>query len=169
MNAPKPISASTSARKADASWQGIGMGRRCSSRNCTAFPNGGVEIAGTLRWDVLRLWAEVQNGLASRRAAFPRRHRLDWRGYVGRRLRAALEDRTNARLPFTVSRCADARTARGSVRRRSRAQKSSRKAARKFMEINTLFQLLALQRDHPKSSTQADLFPDDPGLHQLVL
>ena len=28
------------------------------------FPNGPVPLAGTLRWDVLRLWAEIQNGLA---------------------------------------------------------------------------------------------------------
>src|SRR2546423_15032945 len=27
------------------------------------FSNGPVEIAGTLRWDVLRLWAEIQHGL----------------------------------------------------------------------------------------------------------
>src|SRR6478609_9006558 len=27
------------------------------------FPNGGVAIADTLRWDVLRLWNEIQNGL----------------------------------------------------------------------------------------------------------
>src|ERR1051326_5502321 len=28
------------------------------------FPNGPIEIAGTLRWDLLRLWAEIQNGLS---------------------------------------------------------------------------------------------------------
>jgi rhamnulokinase len=27
------------------------------------FPNGPVHIAGTLRWDVMRLWAEIQTGL----------------------------------------------------------------------------------------------------------
>jgi rhamnulokinase len=28
------------------------------------FPNGPVPLAGSLHWDVLRLWAEIQNGLA---------------------------------------------------------------------------------------------------------
>ena len=27
------------------------------------FPNGPVYLAGTMRWDVIRLWAEIQNGL----------------------------------------------------------------------------------------------------------
>ncbi|MGC9329024.1 MAG: rhamnulokinase, partial [Candidatus Hinthialibacter sp.] len=29
------------------------------------FPNGPVQISGTLRWDVLRLWSEIKNGLSS--------------------------------------------------------------------------------------------------------
>jgi rhamnulokinase len=28
------------------------------------FPNGPVALGESIRWDVLRLWAEIQNGLA---------------------------------------------------------------------------------------------------------
>ena len=39
-------------------------GRRIRLKELHRFPNGPVDIAGTLRWDVLRLWSEVQQGLA---------------------------------------------------------------------------------------------------------
>src|SRR4051794_3509073 len=39
-------------------------GKRIRLHELHRFPNGGVEIGGTLRWDVLRLWAEIQQGLA---------------------------------------------------------------------------------------------------------
>src|SRR5260221_14489659 len=29
------------------------------------FPNGPVEIGGTVLWDVLRLWSEIQHGLTA--------------------------------------------------------------------------------------------------------
>ena len=39
-------------------------GKRIRLQELHRFPNGPVEIAGTLRWDVLRLWSEIQQGLA---------------------------------------------------------------------------------------------------------
>src|SRR5262245_27220099 len=43
---------------------GLWDGKRMRLEELHRFPNGGVEIGGTLRWDILRLWAEIQNGLA---------------------------------------------------------------------------------------------------------
>ena len=42
---------------------GLWNGKRMSLQELHRFPNGPVEVAGTLRWDVLRLWSEIQHGL----------------------------------------------------------------------------------------------------------
>ncbi|MGO8718321.1 MAG: rhamnulokinase [Acidobacteriaceae bacterium] len=34
------------------------------------FPNGGVHVVGSLHWDVLRIWSEIQYGLAKYRTRF---------------------------------------------------------------------------------------------------
>ncbi len=43
---------------------GLWNGRKIRLEEIHRFPNGPVRLAGTLRWDILRLWAEIQNGLA---------------------------------------------------------------------------------------------------------
>jgi rhamnulokinase len=43
---------------------GLWNGKAIKLEEVHRFPNGPVPLAGTLRWDVLRLWAEIQNGLA---------------------------------------------------------------------------------------------------------
>jgi rhamnulokinase len=43
---------------------GLWNGKAIKLEEIHRFPNGPVTLAGTLRWDVLRLWAEIQNGLA---------------------------------------------------------------------------------------------------------
>ena len=53
-------------------------GRRFSLDELHRFPNSGVSLHGSLYWDALRIWSEVQNGLIKFRARFPgsaRRHR----------------------------------------------------------------------------------------------
>src|SRR5262252_4542296 len=50
---------------------GLWDGRRIRLEELHRFPNGGVEIADSLRWDALRLWSDIQQGLST--AA--RRHR----------------------------------------------------------------------------------------------
>jgi rhamnulokinase len=40
-------------------------GRRIQLEELHRFPNGPVELAGSWRWDVLRLWAEIQKGLSA--------------------------------------------------------------------------------------------------------
>jgi rhamnulokinase len=121
------------------------------------FPNGGVEIASTLRWDVLRLWAEVQTGLV-----------LAWQKFGGAIVSIGVDtwgvdyvllSRTGELLglPFTYR---DART-RGLIeetfKRFPRSEIFAHSGAQ-FLEINTLFQLIAHQRDHPEIIAAADCF-----------
>ena len=37
------------------------------------FPNGPVDVAGSRRWDVLRLWRDIQDGLQQAGATFGER------------------------------------------------------------------------------------------------
>src|SRR5260370_38279768 len=42
---------------------GLWNGKTIRLEEIHRFPNGPVEIAHSLRWDVLRLWQGIQNGL----------------------------------------------------------------------------------------------------------
>ena len=46
-------------------------GRRFSLDELHRFPNSGVSLHGSLYWDALRIWSEIQNGLIKFRARFP--------------------------------------------------------------------------------------------------
>ncbi len=43
---------------------GIWNGKTIRLEEIHRFPNGAVPLGGSIRWDVLRLWSEIQNGLA---------------------------------------------------------------------------------------------------------
>ena len=45
-------------------------GRRFSLDELHRFPNSGVSLHGSLYWDALRIWSEIQNGLTKFRARF---------------------------------------------------------------------------------------------------
>ena len=45
-------------------------GRRVRLDEVHRFPNGPVELAGSWRWDVLRLWSEIRHGLSAAAARF---------------------------------------------------------------------------------------------------
>lgn len=42
---------------------GCWNGRTFGLEELHRFPNGGVHVAGSIHWDVLRIWSEIQNGL----------------------------------------------------------------------------------------------------------
>ena len=121
------------------------------------FQNGGVEIAGTLRWDVLRLWAEIQNGLALAAQKFG--DAIVSIGVDTWGVDYVLLSKTNELLglPFTYR---DARThglLEKTLAQVPRAEIFAQTGAQ-FLEINTLYQLLAAQRDHPEILAAADCF-----------
>src|SRR6266567_5993787 len=44
---------------------GLWNGKHLRLEEAHRFPNGPVEVGGSLRWDVLRLWSEIQHGLTA--------------------------------------------------------------------------------------------------------
>ena len=126
------------------------------------FPNGPVNVGGTLRWNVLGLWHEIQQGLAAAAARFGDEIRsiaVDTWGvdYV---LLSAQDELLG--LPWHYR---DERTTGMLATACERVPREEIFAATglQFMELNTLYQLLAMKRDHPELLDQARrllLIPD---------
>src|SRR6266550_6213776 len=141
---------------------GLWNGKRMRLEEVHRFQNGPVEIAGTLRWDVLRLWSEIQHGLALAARAYGKAVRsvgVDTWGvdYV-------LLSKSSELLghPYHYR---DGRT-RGMMERAfqrvSRAEIFA-ETGLQFMELNTLYQLLAVQQNNPELLAAADcllMMPD---------
>jgi rhamnulokinase len=141
---------------------GIWNGRRLRLEEIHRFPNRPVCLAGSLRWDVLRIWSEVQDGLAL--AAKKHGKSIVSVGADTWGVDYVLLNRDDEMLgqPFHYR---DGRT-------NGIMQKAFRKVARsaifeetglQFMQLNTLFQLLAAQQQSPQLLEQADcllLMPD---------
>jgi rhamnulokinase len=112
------------------------------------FPNGPVMLADSLRWDVLRLWTEIQNGLslASKKygAAVVSVGADTWG------VDFVLLTKKNEILGQPTH-YRDARTngmMERAFRRVSRAE-IFKQTGLQFMQFNTLYQLLAVQRNTP--------------------
>jgi len=139
-------------------WDGAQMRLEESHR----FPNEPVEIAGTLRWNVDRLWLEIETGLT--KAARTYGQRIISVGVDTWGVDFVLLSKNSELLgqPFHYR---DQRT-RGMLEtafdRVPRAEIFA-ETGLQFMELNTLYQLLALQRDTPEVLAAADcllLIPD---------
>jgi len=141
---------------------GLWDGKRVRLEELHRFPNGGIEIGGTLRWDVLRLWSEIQSGLAlaakSNRAAV-RSVGVDTWG-----VDFVLLSKNDELLgqPYHYR---DSRT--NGIMQRALAKVSREKifaaTGLQFMEINTLYQLMALKNQNPDLLETADcllMMPD---------
>ena len=121
------------------------------------FPNQPVSLGGTLRWNVLSLWTEIQAGLAKSASALGDKVTsvgvdtwgVDYvllskqREFLGQPWHYR-DRRTQGFLSKALS-----RTPRAEIFRQTGLQ---------FMEINTLYQLLAMQARDPDLLAQADLF-----------
>jgi rhamnulokinase len=141
---------------------GLWDGSRMRLEQVHRFPNEPVEISGSLRWDVPRLWMEIQNGLtiAARRYG---RHvvsvGVDTWGVDYVLLSKSSE---MLGLPFHYR---DRRT-RGMVDQACKKvprEEIFAQTGLQFMEINTLYQLLALQKNNPDILQAADcllMMPD---------
>ena len=126
------------------------------------FSNGPVPVGGTLRWNVIGLWQGIQQGLAAAASKFGDSIQsigVDTWGvdYVLMSARDELlglpwhyrDDRTTGMLATACE-----RVPREEIFAATGLQ---------FMEINTLYQLLAMKRDHPELLDQARrllLIPD---------
>jgi len=143
-------------------------GRQLRLEEVHRFPNGAVEIAGSLRWDLLRLWAEIQNGLAL--AARRYGSAIVSVGVDTWGLDFALLSRSGELLglPFHYR---DARTRGGIERASATVPRAEIFAATgiQFMEINSLYQLLALQAQSPEILEAAETFLTIPDFFHWCL
>jgi rhamnulokinase len=132
-------------------------GRRLALEELHRFANGPVEVAGTLRWDVLRLWREIQHGLTTAAKRFG--SSIVSVGVDTWAIDYVLLSKSGELLglPFCYR---DART-RGLVdetlRKIPRADVFA-ESGLQFMELNTLYQWIAHHRASPEVFRAADSF-----------
>jgi len=141
---------------------GLWNGKTMRLEELHRFPNGPVEIAGTLRWDVLRLWSEIQHGLSLAARSYGKA--VQSVGVDAWGVDFVLLSKENEMLgqPFHYR---DARTQGMLQAALGRVPRAEIFAATglQFMEINSLYQLLALQKRNPALLAAADcllMMPD---------
>jgi rhamnulokinase len=141
---------------------GLFDGRRVRLEQIHRFPNGGVSLGTSLRWDVLRLWSEVQDGLS--RAANKFSDDIVSVGVDTWGVDYVLLSR-NGEIVAQPFHYRDSRTDGALAHAFGRVPKREifAQTGLQFMEFNTLFQLLAFQRSNPELLAAADrllLMPD---------
>jgi rhamnulokinase len=137
-------------------------GRKLDLEEIHRFPNGPVHLAGTMRWDVLRLWAEIQAGLAMAASRFGKSIVSVGADTWG--VDYVLLTRNGEMLgqPYHYR---DARTngiMEKAFRKMSRADMFAQ-GGLQFMQFNTLFQLISARQNAPDLLDRADcllLMPD---------
>jgi len=134
---------------------GIWNGKRLQLEEINRFPNGAVVVGESIRWDVLRLWAEIQNGLALASKKYGKQ--LVSVGADTWGVDFVLLNKQDEILgqPYHYR---DART-RGALERTF--QKVPRaeifaQSGLQFMELNSLYQLLAWKEHSPTLLDAAD-------------
>ena len=136
---------------------GLWDGKTIRLEELHRFPNGGVQIADTLRWDILRLWNEIQTGLTLAGKKFG--NQIVSIGVDTWGVDFVLLDKHGEMLglPYHYR---DART-RGMMQYafdRVPRTEIFEQTGLQFMELNTLYQLLALQKQNPELLAAADCF-----------
>ena len=141
---------------------GLFDGRRVRLEQVHRFPNGAVSLGTTLRWDVLRLWSEIQDGLTRAAAQFGDRIVSVGVDTWGVDYVLLAKNGEIAAQPFHYR---DSRTASILPQAFGRVPKREifAQTGLQFMEFNTLFQLLAFQQSNPDLLAAAErllLMPD---------
>ena len=134
---------------------GLWNGKTLRLEEIHRFPNGPVPLAGSLRWDVLGLWAEIQNGLALAGKKYGKAIVSVGADTWGVDFVLLTRQGELLGLPYHYR---DPRT-------NGMMEKAFRKVPRaeifaqtglQFMQLNTLFQLLALKERAPELLDLAD-------------
>ncbi|MDA0588574.1 MAG: rhamnulokinase [Planctomycetota bacterium] len=136
---------------------GLFDGKTVQLEELHRFRNGPVSVGGTLRWDLVNLWREIQIGIAKGSAQFGDSIQsigVDTWGvdYVLMTDKEELlglpycyrDDRTNGLMNHTLT-----QVSRDEIFSHTGLQ---------FMEINTLYQLVAMSQQSPKLLSQAATF-----------
>jgi len=132
-------------------------GKRVQLDPVHRFGNGPVNVGGSMRWDVLRLWSEIQDGLSAAAKTYGDSIvsvGVDTWGvdYV---LMTAADEMLGQ--PYNYR---DSRTEGMLNHALTRVSRKEIFAATgvQFMEINTLYQMLAMQERNPELMQLADVF-----------
>jgi rhamnulokinase len=141
---------------------GAWNGRQLRAEELHRFSNGPVNVAGSLRWDVLRLWSEIQHGLSIAAKHFG--DKVVSVGVDTWGVDYVLLTKSGEMLgqPYHYR---DARVNGmfdDAFKRVPRAEIFARTGLQ-FMELNTLYQLLAFQRTSPDLLAATDcllMMPD---------
>ncbi len=136
---------------------GLWDGKRIQIEELHRFPNGPVLLGDSLHWDVVRLWQEVQNGLALAAKRFGKS--IVSAGADTWGVDYVLLDKREEMLgqPYHYR---DKRTSgmfKEAFRRVPKAEIFAQTGLQ-FMELNTLYQLLALQKHDPELLNSAETF-----------
>ncbi|MGI6457997.1 MAG: rhamnulokinase [bacterium] len=141
---------------------GLFDGSRIEIEEVHRFPNMGIMLGNTLRWDVLRLWSEIRQGLYAAAKRFG--NDIVSVGVDTWGVDHVLLSKNNELLglPYHYR---DARTQGifDTAFRVVSREEIFDATGLQFIEFNTLFQLLATQRDHPDILSIADcllMMPD---------
>ena len=141
---------------------GLWDGRRLQLEEVHRFSNGGVYLGETFRWDTLRLWGEIQNGLALAGKKYAKQIVSVGADTWGVDFVLLNKQDEILGLPYHYR---DART-RGALERTFKKVPRAEIFAQsglQFMELNSLYQLLAWQQHSPAILDAADtlLFTPD--------
>jgi len=141
---------------------GLWDGKRMKLEEMHRFPNGGVAIADSLRWNTLGLWNEIQTGLTAAAKKFGKSVVSVGVDTWGVDYALLSKSGEMLGLPFHYR---DGRT-RGMFQRAfAKVPREEVFAATglQFMEMNTLYQLLAHQKNNPELLAAAEtllMMPD---------
>ena len=127
---------------------GLWNGKRVRLEEIHRFPNGPVALGETIRWDVLRLWGEIQNGLALAGKKFGKQIVSVGADTWGVDFVLLNKQEEILGQPYHYR---DART-RGALERTFRKVPRAEIFAQsglQFMELNSLYQLLAWKEHSP--------------------
>jgi len=127
---------------------GIWNGRQLQLDEIHRFPNGGVYLGDTLRWDVLMLWSEIQKGLALAGKKYGRRIVSVGADTWGLDFVLLNKQDEMLGLPYHYR---DARTRGGLERAFKKVPRAEifKQTGLQFMELNSLYQLLAWKENSP--------------------
>jgi len=141
---------------------GIWDGHKLQLEEMHRFPNGGVYLGDSYRWDVLRLWAEIEHGLALAGKKYGKQIVSVGADTWGVDFVLLTKNEEIVGMPYHYR---DART-NGVMERAFKKVPRAEIFAQtglQFMQFNTLYQLLAMQERNPELLAQADcllLMPD---------
>jgi rhamnulokinase len=147
---------------------GIWNGKHIRLEELHRFPNGGVALAGTLRWPILRLWGEIQNGLVLAGKRFGQSGVSIGVDTWGVDFVLLSKSGELLGLPFHYR---DGRTNGVMEQAFARVPRAEIFASTglQFMQFNSLFQLLALQRQSPELLDMAETFLTIPDFLNFCL